>query len=114
MPEPSVLVVKKGTKMRLMTSGSIPVPLSLMVKLTPARGAGEALTLICVARASRALRMMLMNTCSSCERSALMVMPRGDAVKVMSGACRSLSRSSKRLSMLTASRFGRGMRVSLR
>jgi hypothetical protein len=86
VPFPGSLVVKKGSKMRDCSSGSIPTPVSLSVSATYAPGrtpAGRSgvsgrkirLAVVTVMRppsgiASRAFTTRLITTCSSCPGSA--------------------------------------------
>ena len=71
VPSPTSLVVKKGSKMRSSTPGSIPVPVSLTARRTYSPTVPVSIASVPPdGIASRALIARLTTTCSSCARSA--------------------------------------------
>lgn len=72
MPEPDVLVVKKGTKILSRTSGKIPSPLSDIVNVGLPLEKNFISMFLSVLRShvSRAFFNKLISTCSICARSA--------------------------------------------
>ena len=117
MPEPPGLVVKKGRKIRSVTSGSIPSPLSVMVNFH-CLSAMWAYTLMRADglswQASCAFFIKLMNTCSICPLSAFQGKGVLGQLKVMRGSANNCFRSSKKSFTWISVFTGGAMRVSFR